>query len=156
MCEVRNATANTQHACSSRLPTHAHAHARAPQTTQHMHLRFLQSHIQHNASTQGAYLEGLGHIGEVGDAAADDEHAVAAVGLARGQVQHGLRVVIGLLLVGVAAVLAVVAQLGAHVQVRHCVGENHTRATCEHAQEECEQKNGTVTSAQTHAHTSTR
>jgi len=59
------------------------------------------------------YLEGLSDIGKVGDTTTDQEGGPRlrrlVDGIASGEVQHGSRIVVGLLLVGSTAVLAVVA-----------------------------------------------
>mmetsp|Transcript_3441 Transcript_3441/g.13652 ORF Transcript_3441/g.13652 Transcript_3441/m.13652 type:complete len:488 (-) Transcript_3441:84-1547(-) len=67
-------------------------------------------------------LEGARDVGEVGDAAADDQHLAARILDARHEPKDGLGVVEGLLLVGSSGVLAVVRQLGAVAKVGDGVG----------------------------------
>ena len=105
-------------------PAAAHPHRRADG------LQLLRVHLE--GADDAA--EGLGDVGEVGDAAADDEHLAAAalVGLRSHQLQDGAGVLEGLVLRGRAGVLAVVGQLAAEAQVGDGVSIHDTGAAASH------------------------
>mmetsp|Transcript_32634 Transcript_32634/g.83375 ORF Transcript_32634/g.83375 Transcript_32634/m.83375 type:complete len:509 (-) Transcript_32634:43-1569(-) len=91
----------------------------------HLGGHHLVAHLAQRADDAG---EGDGDVGEVGDAAADEQRAPPAVRCGGGALQHGLGVRVRLVRVGRAAVLPVVAQLVRQAQVAHSVGVDDARA----------------------------
>eukprot|EP00047_Mylnosiga_fluctuans_P002395 m.224315 g.224315 ORF g.224315 m.224315 type:complete len:1021 (+) comp11078_c0_seq1:64-3126(+) len=70
-------------------------------------------------------LERRGHVGEVGNAAADDKDLAARVLVLGHEGQHRLRVLVSLLLARRARVLAVVGQLGGTAQIADGIAVDH-------------------------------
>ena len=77
-------------------------------------------------------LEGGRHVGEVGDAAADEQHLAVGVLLLGHQVEDGLGVLVRLLLARSARVLAVVGQLRLAAEIANRVAVDDTRAAAGH------------------------
>lgn len=76
------------------------------------------------AASCATYLESGGNVGEVGNAAADQQHFAVRMRCMRHQTEHSLRVLVSLLLAGRTAVFAVIGKFVSEAQIANSVSVN--------------------------------
>lgn len=104
---------------------------RSSSANKDLDVKVLQLDLELLESLDDALERGC-HVGEVGDAAADDQDLATRIVLPRHEREQGLGIVIGLLLARCSAVLAVVGQFFGTAQGAHCVRVDDASAAASH------------------------